>query len=154
MKRTLTVLVLGTGLLVACSPSVTVPSPTPSPPITAAPTTAAAPTPPPTPSALPTPVGFVLPARCVYTSGPVQSSQAGGAPITGWEFHCSGAATPDLEAVQRVASAFKEQGWTACSGSGPGHGVWLKGPTETFVNQNAAGNPGLYQLVRDSKDCP
>jgi hypothetical protein len=59
-----------------------------------------------------------------------------------------------MGAVERLAPVFKEQGWTTCSGSGPGHGVWWKGAAETFVNQSAAGNPGLYQLERDRQDCP
>lgn len=153
MKVTFGLLLL-VGVLVACSSPVTVASPTPTPTLTSttAPPTAVAATSTPTPVPAPTPSGFVLPTSCSYVGGPTTSNQATGVPITSWEFNCG--AVPDPNAVQKLSSAFTQQGWTDCKGAGPGHGVWWKGTIETIVNQSAAGYPTLSQLARQSQDCP
>lgn len=146
MKGTLWCLVLA-GMLAACSSPVTVAPPTPaaSPAITPAPPTIAAAT------AAPTPIGFVLPQGCSYIRGPILASPAGNTSVTSWEFTCAGAATPDLMAIERIAPAFAQQGWTPCP-SNPGTGVWWKGATQTMVAQGT--NPGLSQVARQSQDCP
>ena len=77
-------------------------------------------------SPAPTPIGFVLPQDCSYVRGPLPASPAPATPVTYWEFTCAGAATPDLKAVERIAPAFAQQGWTSCP-SNPGTGVWWKG---------------------------
>ena len=106
----------------------------------------------PTSSPAATPIGFVLPQDCSYVSGPTLVSPGSTTtPSTYWEFTCAGAATPDLEAVQRIAPAFAAQGWTPCP-SNPGTGVWWKGTTQTMVAQGT--RPGLSQLARQSQDCP
>jgi hypothetical protein len=142
MKRILRPLLL-VGVLAACSSSVTVVSLTP--------TAAAAPSSP-TPSAAPSPIGFVLPSNCSYVHRALPPTPAPATPVSFWEFTCAGAATPDLMAVERIAPAFAQQGWTPCP-SNPGTGVWWKGATETMVAQGSP-YPGLSQLARQTQDCP
>lgn len=151
----LLILVAGVALLYAVRAqvppaSVSSSSPTPARPTsvaTASPSTAS-----PVPSPAPTPIGFVLPQDCSYVRRPLPATPAPATPVTYWEFTCAGAATPDLKAVERIAPAFAQQGWTPCP-SNPGTGVWWKGATQTMVGQGSP-YPGLSQLARQSQDCP
>lgn len=107
-----------------------------------------------TPSASPgiisMPKDLVLPSSCSIVGPPTLQSTDGG-PITTWQVNCG--SSPDFGFIERLSSAFAEQGWTLCK-AGQGRGMWWKGALQTIAAQSAGGYPTLSQLPRQRDDCP